>query len=356
MANQVLYGFHSLQDIFDRRITAEVVPQINDAIQASVTEHNRQLNALFGLFIRRTTDYKVRYQIASQARLQPLNENGRARPIQISGYYDLAFPVLMAGSAWGANYVARAKMTVQEANNITATMLMADVRWMRDHILGALFVNASYNFPDPAHGNLTIQGLANGDTVVYNIMTGQDAGATDTHYLAQAAAISDAADPFPTIFTELTEHPENEGEVVALIPTGLKAAVQTLTGYYPVADGNIELGSGQARLTGRLGVNVPGTVFGYHDAGVWLVEWPNMVANYIVATTTGGERPVAMREEPEPELQGFREVGEREDHPFWESQWLRIAGFGAWNRVGALVYRIGNASYAIPTGYTAPMP
>jgi len=187
-------------------------------------------------------------------------------------------------------------------------------------------------------------------------MAGTDAGATDNHYLAQAAAIADAADPFPAIYNALVQHPENSGSVIAFIPTGLKAAVMGLAGFYPASDPNLDLGTGVARLTGNLGVEVPGTLFGYHSAGVWLVEWPNMPANYIIATMTGGERPVAMREEPEAELQGFRKVAERDDHPFYESQFLRIAGFGGWSRIAAVVYRIGNGTYAAaPTGYIQPI-
>ena len=76
----------------------------------------------------------------------------------------------------------------------------------------------------------------------------------------------------------------------------------------------------------------------------------------MVAITTGGERPLKMREEDVASLQGFRKVAERNDHPFYESQYLRIAGFGAFNLVGALIYRIGSASYSIPAGYSVPMP
>jgi hypothetical protein len=355
MANQVVWGFYDLQSIFDQRVS-DNVDVVSSAIDDTVAEHNRQMDALMALFVRRTTEFKVRFRSATTASLQPLDQDGRARPIQAAGYYETAFPILDAGTAWGANYKARAKMTVAEANDITATMLMADMRWLRYQILGALYANAAWTFPDPQHGNLTIVGLANGDSVTYQIMAGTDAGATDTHYLAQAAAISNAADPFPTIYTELTEHPENSGQIVAFIPSGLKAAVLGLSAYYPASDPNIDLGASQARLVGNLGVAVPGTLFGYHDAGVWLVEWPNLPANYIVAVSTGGERPVAMREEEEPELRGFRKVAERNDHPFYENQFLRSAGFGGWNRVGALVYRIGNGTYAAaPTGFVQPM-
>jgi hypothetical protein len=247
-------------------------------------------------------------------------------------------------------------MTVQEANEITASMLTADLRWIRDHTLAALFANASWTFSDPEHGDLSILGLANGDSVVYQLMNGADVGVTDTHYLAQADAIDDTHDPYPTIHDELLEHPENGGEVVALIPTGLKAATKGLASFTPEADPNVRPGSATPTLVGNLDVPVPGKVFGYHDDGVWLVEWRSLPANYIIGVATQGDRALAYREEPEAELQGFRQVATREDHPFWESQWRRTAGFGARNRVGAVVYRIGNASYAVPTGYDSPLP
>jgi hypothetical protein len=357
MANQIAWGFHNLQHIFDQRVTDQNVPVLNTAIDETLAEHRRQVDALFGIFVRNTTEFKVRYQSAALANLQPLDQNGRALPVLIAGYYEVALPIQRAGTAWGANYITRVKMTVQEVNNITNTLIMADLRWMRYHVLAALYANAAWTFNDPQYGNLTIQGLANGDATTYQIMAGSDMGATDTHYLAQAAVIADGTDPFPAIFTELTEHPENSGDVIAFIPSNLKAAVQALTSYYPAADPNIDPGASSARLTGTLGIATPGTLFGYHDAGVWLVEWPNLPNDYIIATMTGGERPIAMREEPEAELRGFNRVAERENYPFYESQYLRMAGFGGWNRVGALVYRVGNATYsAAPTGYVSPIP
>jgi hypothetical protein len=355
MANQVLYGFLNLQDVYARRVTEVGVQVVTDAIEATVQEHNRQINALIGLFARRTTDFKIRYRTAALARLQPLDENGRARPIKALGQYDVAFPVHMAGTAWGGNYVSLQKLTVAEAAEFTATMTSADMRWVRDHILAALFANANWTFTDPLHGALTVKGLANGDTDVYQVMGGADQGAADTHYLAQAGAIADAANPFPTIREELLQHPENGGEVVALVPTANIAAVKALANFVPVTDPNIEPGSTTRVLTGDLGTAVPGEAVGYVD-GVWIVEWRSLPDNYLIATTTEGPRPLAMREEPEETLQGFRFVATRPDYPYEERQFLRIAGFGAWNRVGALVQRVGNGTYAVPTNYGSPMP
>lgn len=355
MANQLLYGFMNLKDLAARRVTEVGVNVVWDAIQRTVAEHNRQMDALLGLFASRTTQFKERFISPTVARLQPLDDNGRARPIKTTGYYDVAYPIQAGGSAWGANYVTREKMTVQEANDLTATMISADVRWMRDHILAALFASSSWAFTDDLKGSLTIEGLANGDAVKYLLLAGADAGATDTHYLAQAAAIADATNPFPTIYDELKEHPENGGEVVAFIPSNLKATTKALAEFNAFTDPNIRPGSSSDVVVGTLGTQVPGELIGYTDSKVWIVEWRSLPDSYIVSTTTQGERALKMREHEEASLQGFNLVAQRDDHPFYESQWLRHAGFGGYNRVGAVVTRIGNASYAVPTNYDVPM-
>ena len=355
MANQILYGFHNLKDVFRERVVGARIEEVNTAIAQAVAEHNRQMNALFGLFAERVTVPQRRFKSATAARLQPLDENGRARPIKPAGYYDTGFPLYSAGTAWGANFVTRAKMTIADANRITATMLDADKRWTRDQLLSALFAAVNYTFPDEENGSITVKPLANGDTDTYLMMSGQDLNTTATNLLAQSAAIADATNPYPDIFNALMTHPENGGTVVALIPTNQKAATEALGTFFAASDPNLRVGTGQTELVGSLGVALPGPLLGYEDSGVWIAEWPALPDNYIIATTTQGDRPLGMREHPEPELQGFAKRAERNDHPFYESQFDRHAGFGANNRVGAVVMRIGNASYAVPTGYTPPI-
>lgn len=361
MPNQVAYGFVNLADLFASRVTEVGVRVINQAIQATADEHTRQINALLALFAQRTTDFKVRYRTSVFARLQPLDESGRALPVVGAGQYDLAFPILPAGIAYGATYLARARSTVEEVNNMLLTLTDADTRWVRDQILGALFAATTWTYQDPEHGALTIKPLANGDTDQYMVMTGADAGATDTHQLAQADAIDTTHNPFPTIYQELVEHPENSGAVLVLVPTDLRPSIMGLSTFFPVVDPNIRPGVGQAVLTGNLGTAIPGELFGYVDK-CWVAEWRSLPAGYMLAVTTGGPRPLAMREYPERELQGFHRTVEGAeapaDYPFWESQWTRFAGFGGFNRVGAMAIQIGSqpaAPYAPPAIYT-PLP
>ena len=349
-----LYGVLTEKDLYNQRVEAVSIETVLDAVTQSVEEHNRQLDAMMGLFVQPTTEYKTRFLSAATARLQPLDAAGRALPLKPGGQYDLAFPLHMAGAAWGTDYVTSKKMKVQELARITSLMLDADTRWMRDHILAALFYKSSTNpwtFTDPAHGSLSIYGLANGDTVTYQVMTGGDSSPTDDHLKGTGAL---AAATFQDIHDELKEHPENEGDVIAFIPTNLKATAEGLTGYYPVADMNLRQGANVTVLTGRLNAPIPGEIIGYCE-GCWIAEWRSLPDNYVIGCMTGGEKSLAMREDEEQDLRGFREVADRDDHPWYEKQYLRRAGFGGWNRVGAIVYRCDNATYAIPTGYTSPM-
>lgn len=356
MANQILYGFRNLKDQFAERVTSINSEVITTAIAESVAEHNRQMETLTAMFTRPVAKSLIRYQQLGSARLQPLDENGRARPVKPAGYYDLAFPIRDAGSAWGADFKTKEKMTVEDANRITAMMNNADKVWLRDQLLAGLFVAAAYNYTDPADGVISVQPLASGDTVTYQ-RNGSTVMSTDTHQLADANAITDSHDPFAAIYDELTEHPENQGDVVVMIPTNLKTSVTSLTGFHWMPDANLNLGANGVTVTGNLGIATPGQVLGYHDDKVWIVEWKALPDNYMVATTTQAEPALGMRQEPEPSLQGFIQVPDmRNDHPYYEQQYVRFTGFGAWNRVGAVVFLSGTGSYSAPTGYSAPIP
>lgn len=352
MANAMLYGFYHLKDIANQRAITVNRDLLISAVQQSAAEHNRQIQMLTGLFARRTTDYKVRFKSASNNRLQAMDEDGRALPVKTAAY-DVAFPIQMGGSAWGTNFVTQAKRTVQDVNDDTSNMFIGDINWVRDHIFGGLFYNGSgWTNTDKQYGDLTILGLANADTTLYPRSGGVPA--TDNHYLAQAGDIVDATNPFSVILPELTEHPTNSGNIIAFVPSANVAKTKALAAFDPISDANLIAGANSDRVVGTPGVEFPGTLFGRVN-NMWAVEWPALPSDYIVALDVNGDPPLAMREEPEAELQGFRAQGTREDYPFFEDQWFRRAGFGAWNRVGAVVYRVNNGTYAIPTSYGSPM-
>jgi hypothetical protein len=355
------YGFVGLTDLYNQRVQAVGPQRVYDAVRISAEEYNRVANAVLGEFYERTTLAQEQMELPGDGTLQPLDEDGNPLPVQPSGSYQVAYPIHGGGTAWGTNRVSREMLTVEEANRFTLDAMQRDADWVIRHMLAAVFDNATYVFVDKVGangskglGNITIQPLANGDTVTYK-RKGATAAAVDTHYLAQAAAISDAANPFPTIASELKEHPSNgNGRVLVYIPTNLKASVQGLSNFVAVDAADVIPGANDDRVTNVPNVGPGDAVLGYVD-DCWIIEWSSLPDSYMIAKIEG--KPfLKMREYPVGSLQGFFTENANVDGNHLVTRMIRYAGFGVADRVAALVMRIGNGVYAIPTGYDAPLP
>lgn len=363
MANSVPYGFVGIQDLYAQRVQQAGPDRVWDAIADSLAEYSRVADAILGAWAQRTIVAMEQVELAGSGTLQPLDEWGNPLPVQPSGYYQVAYPIQGGGTAFGDNRVTRAIMTVEEVARLTMDAMQRDKDWLIRHALAALFTNTTWTFADKVGpngtkglGDITIQPLANGDSVVY-ARKGALTASTDTHYLAQAGAIADNANPFPTIKAELDEHPSNSGPVVAYIASDLVTTTTALTEFVEVNDPDIRYGADNDTLSANGAALIgPGKeVLGKTKSGVWVVEAPIIPSNYIVAVSTGGGAPLRMREYAAAELQGLFLENHSPDGNQQISRFIRYAGFGARNRVAALAMRIGNGNYAIPTGYTAPL-
>jgi len=359
MANTLSYGFIGLEELSKERVSDVGIERIWTAIEASHAEHQRQIDGLMATMVEKTIKAKQQLQLPGSGTSQPLDEWGNPRPVREAGYYNLAYPIQGAGHAWGTNRVSRALMTVEEANRQTVEALRRDADWIKRHIMAAIFSNDTWDFtdrigPDGADGlgAITIQCLANTDTVVY-LRVGGDS-AVDEHYLAQAAAISDSADPFEDIYEELMEHPSNTEPVVVYVPTNLKASTMALTAFVPVGDSEIAYGTSTDLLRGPIGRGLGDKVLGRVDE-CWIVQWRSLPDNYIIAHAQGAGPVLKMREYPASSLQGVIAENHSPDGNLSEVRSIRYAGFGVCNRVAACCCRIGNGSYAIPSGYDTPL-
>lgn len=365
MANTGEYGLFQLIDIGDLDPSVSVTSVDSGLLQSAVlmdtSQHNADVAAVQNLFADPVTIPQESVTTQSSRRNQPVDENGRVIPIKPSVPYTVAYPLKGSGNAWGSNFVTRAQMTVGMLAQTMSAMFRGDLAWVEDQILAALYTNTNggYTWNDPLYGALTVQGVANGDaTTYYNVNT--NSTATDNHYLAQTAAIADATNPFDDIYAELTEHPDNGGEVVAFIPAGLRATATGLAEFNSaLVDPDITLSDTTDRLTGSLRAALPKSakVLGKTDSGVWIVEWARVASNTIISITTEGPRPLARRMWPQSQLQGFFRAGERADFPHTEEQWQRWEGYGARNRTGAVLYQVsnGDTTYDIPSNMTAPI-
>jgi hypothetical protein len=364
MANTQEYGLFQLMDegILHPNATATTVDSglLISAINYDIAQHNADVDVLLRLFCENTTAMQAEVNTDSSSRSQPVDEYGRAKPIKRDVPYTVGFPIQGSGNAIGQTYLWKNMATVGDMGKALTRMFRGDMLWVRDHIFGVFFDNVGYSFSDPTGlGTLAVKGLANSDTVTYYSQY-TDALATDTHYAQSASAISDTNNPFPTVIKdELLEHPTNGGDVISFVPSNLVATVEALTEFHSaMLDPDIELGTNATRLVGSLGSVIPpkARLRGKTESGVWIVEWPSLPSNYFVSICTEGPRPIMRRQFPQAALQGFKPVGTLNEFPYFQDQWQRWEGYGAFNRVGAQVYRSGNGSYAVPTGYTVPMP
>lgn len=351
--NNALPGFVDLDHLDDRRVVEVGWDVVTDAVRISAQIHTEQMQAVMGTFVRMTDPNKPRIQVnlPVATELQPLQGEDDS-PVPVRGFdkYVVAFPLRDAGFAWGNNRKSRVKMTVQEANDITRVGLVADAKWLRRHALTAILNNTSYTFTDDEYGDLTIKPLANGDADKYNFESGDLD--VDDHYLAQAAAIDDNNNPFPTIYNEITEHPLNDGEVVVYVSTSLVAAIRALTNFVPYYEDQRIRPGGLTEIV----TSFPTTLIGDRNwgevDGCYIKEWKSLPPGYMVFHTPMTGPFLGMREEPEPELKGLRPETYLETNQHAVYRLLRTAGFGAINRTAAGVYYVGGANYTSPPGYT----
>lgn len=356
MPNQIAWGFHQLQDIFDERIRNIDVAVLNTAIETSAAAYTEDLNAMLAGMVERTTTFKERIALPSGGELQPLSQNGTPLVTRTAGRYDVAYPLMRAGDSFGANRETYAKMTVGEMNRRMVNVQIKDARWNIRRLLAAIFTNAAWTFDDEDSqvGALTIRPAATtADGAIFLDLNGDLA--TFEHYTAQAAAIDNANNPYAALYSLLYSHPENIEPFVAYVPPDLVAATQALAAFHPYAGATpfvnyVNTTLADDAVGGLLGFG--NRVLGEAN-GMVIVESRRIPAGYIVGQAAGSGPVLKMREEPELSLQGLQMVEIQVDSNFRRWDFYRKAGFGISNPVGVAVRRIGNASYAIPTGYNA---
>jgi len=357
-ANTLAYGFVQLRHLGAQRVTTLGAGVVWDAIKKSAAEHTRMLNEILASICAPTELYTERIYTPGSGTLQPIDGMGNPKVVRESGSYDVAYPIYGGGTAFGVDRITKELMTVEEANRHTLAALQRDADWMKRHIIAALFDNSTATYLDPEKGSLTIQPLAiTSDGVTY-LRTGGTVS-TDEHYYAQASSIDDSNNPFDDIYTELTEHPGNGTTIVCFVPTNLKSSIEALTNFIEVTDPDILVGVASDRIQASAGALNSIRGFGDEVLGkvnkCWIVEWKALPDSYMLAHAVDAGPVLAMREYPSPALKGFFAENHSPDGNLMESRFLRFCGFGVRNRVAAVCARIGNGTYATPTGYSTPL-
>jgi hypothetical protein len=332
---------------------------VYDAIQQVLEQHNADLAAAKSVFVDQTTsDYKIRYKLPGGGRLQRLGTQAPSGAVKAYGSWDVAFPLEGFGAQMAGNRIDMAYMTAQDLNRHLDTITQQDINTVRFEMLKALLNATAATFVDPLWGSLTIERLANGDSVVYPPVLGSEAEATENHYIETgylSAAVSDTNNPYVLLRDELEEHfgaPTGGSNIVAFVNNAQVGVTEALTDFDPVNDRYINPAITRDTLTG-LPAALPGRVVGRTN-GVWIVEWRFIPANYILGVHLDAPKPLIERVDPADTglPQGLELVAQDEEHPISSSYYEHRFGFGVGNRLNGVVYELGNGgTYTVPTAY-----
>jgi hypothetical protein len=329
-----------------------------DVAQRWIADRNAELAMSISVFVEMTTEaFKERYKKVGGGYLQRRGAQSQAGAVKSYGSWDVAYPLEDFSAAISWNDVDIAYMSAQELSLHIESIMDMNRNTLRWEILHRLFDNVQGSFTDPIHGSLSIEPLANGDTVTYQPVNGSITEATEDHYLESgyaATLISDTNNPLETIRKDLSHHnPVMTGgkDIVVFHNNAQRTQLSDLTDYDPVVDNFIQPGDNADIPFGW--PQVPGEVHG-RASGVWTVEWDFVPANYLLAVDMDEPAPLKMRVDPADTGlgQGLSLVATDERFPFTNSFWRHRFGIGAGNRLNGVAMELGDGgTYTVPTAY-----
>ena len=353
-----IFGLLNISDADLTMVNSVGQRVLYDATTEYLSVINAELNAGLSLFVENTTeDYKERYKLPGGGRLQPRGTLANTAYRRTIGYWDVAYPINDYGAALGMDDVTLAYMTAAEYQRQVDGVVAGNTATVRFDLLKALFNASSRTITDDRWGSLTVQPLANGDSVVYPPAMGSETEATDNHYLESgyaASSIDNTNNPLVTLREELEEHfgtMTGGDNIVVFHNQAQTAKLEALADFDEVPDRYIRPGTGISVPEGA--PNTPGIVTG-RSSGVWCVEWRWIPANYLLAIHLDQPKPLKMRVDTAASgiPRGLHLYFNDEARPIQTMQWRHRFGFGVGNRLNGVVMELGTGgSYTTPTSY-----
>lgn len=331
-----------------------------DAVRMYVDRINSEIVRVNPIFIQEQTEaVKERYQLPMGGRMNERSQSGGTRGVAVrrAGNWDVGYPMNDFDEQVAATDIEIAYMSPAEFDAHVEGVATRYVNEMRWRILHAMFDNVQASFADFKLGTVTVEPLANGDSVVYPPTLGSMTEATDNHYLESgyaASAISDTNNPYVTVVEELTEHFGRETggrNIVTFINQAQRALTEDLTDFTPVPDNFILVGD-NVDVPTRL-PSVPGEIIGRTN-GAWVVVWDWIPANYLLSVHLEAPAPCKLRVDPEGTglPRGLAPVVKDDSHPIESMEWRARFGIAVGNRLNGVSMELGTGgTYTIPTAY-----
>lgn len=329
---------------------------IYEAVREYVDRENEGMSRQVATLVSEvTSEHTMRYYLPGSGYLQTIGPDGRPSAVKATGYWDVAFPLVIKGDQSVGNRTAMAHMTTAALEKHIKTVVADNFNSVRRDILERLFNNnagAAITVSDDEWGNLSVQPLANGDATLYPPIISSMTEATEQHYLAAgylSAVIADGAtDPYATIVPELTEHFGYGANIITWINTAQVAVTEALTSFTPVADPRLKTGT-QTAIPVGVPPGTPGTVIGYHSDGTWVAVWDYVPANYLLSICLDVAAPLIKRIDRAGLSPNLTLVIQDDEYPFRASFWEHRYGFGCGNRLNGVVMHLTEGAYTVPT-------
>lgn len=307
-----------------------------------------------------TTNFKERYQLGITGRMQRASEETTGAQVARSGSYDVAYPIWNFHEGYALSDVDAAYMTPAELQTHVDGIITRHLNAKRFEVLYRVFNNTQDTFSDKRHGTLTIETLANGDSVVYPPVEGSEDEATEDHYLESGYAssgISDTNNPVKTIVEDLVHHGVNRTEDIpcaVMINSAEQTKISALTDFVAFIPGQINRGNDTDQVN-LPPANLPGKVIGYVLGYAWISVWNWMPSGYMVGINLEAPHALKMRVDAAGTNLGnggLQLLPEERNGVITYNAWRLRFGLGAANRLSAVVMELGTGgTYTIPTIY-----
>jgi hypothetical protein len=353
-----IYGILRISDT-TKKVNEVGERTILDATNQYLEQHNRAWEAAERIFVEEVTEkYKFRYEPLGGGFMQRRGGLSRPGAVKPGDGWNVEIPLEGFGDDIGVAKDEFAYMDGRSFQRVIDNIRNRSMNTRRYEMLKALWNSTARAFKDKWAGDLTVQPLANNDSVIYPPVVGATSGAQAQHYFTSgfaASAISDANDPFALGRNKLRAFNLGAMQLVAFINSAQKAKTEALTDFVPVADAGVRAGANrdEAAYPSDLPA-LPGVLLG-RLPGVWVAEWDAGVpANYILMRDMDAAAPLYRRRHPAATGigDGVRLVAKSDVHPLVLSSYEDDFGYGVTNRIGAVAIELtADATYDIPADY-----
>jgi hypothetical protein len=360
MAN--IFGDIGLQDS-DRLYNGTVGQGIlYEVSQQFIDLYNRDIAASGAIFIGGTTDKgKEKFKLAGGGMMQLRNRNGVPGTVKASGEWSVGYPLLDFGDGLAADDVTMAYMTAAEYTLHLQNIMNRDMNTYRFQMLKALFNNTKWTFNDEVLGDIDVQPLANGDSVVYPPLLGATSEATANYYAGSnyaSSAISDTNNPVKTFVTNLQKRfgtPTGGSNIAVFYNSAEHDKLSALAGFTPVQYRYVEPGDNTAtvKIPGIPDILLQGSweVTGTCSGAV-MCKWEQIPAAYMIGVHLDAPPPLIERIDPADTGlgSGLQLVAKDTDKFLDSSYWRHRYGLAVRNRLNGYVLQlVASTSYTVPT-------